>query len=60
MIARCSLETEPWWALAMIVSAPLLCAGLGHDLRGWLPWPGRVARRPSSQPLGRPLGRRSR
>ncbi len=25
MIARCSLETEPWWALAMIVPAPLLC-----------------------------------
>ena len=25
MRARCSLETEPWWALAMIVPAPLLC-----------------------------------
>jgi hypothetical protein len=24
MIARCSLDTEPWWALAMIVSAPAL------------------------------------
>ena len=24
MIARCSLETEPWWALAMTVPAPLV------------------------------------
>ena len=25
MRARCSLETEPWWALAMMVSAPCDC-----------------------------------
>ena len=25
MIARCSLDTEPWWALAMTASTPLLC-----------------------------------
>ena len=30
--ARCSLDTEPWWALAITCSAPWLCAGLRHHL----------------------------
>ena len=37
MIARCSLETEPWWALAMIVSAPLLCPDWAMTWAGGLP-----------------------
>ena len=32
--ARCSLETEPWWAFAITASAPVRCPGLRHDLRG--------------------------
>ena len=36
MMARCSLETEPWWALAMTASAPLLWPGLRHHLGGRL------------------------
>ena len=33
MIARCSLETEPWWALAMMRPGAAALARLGHDLR---------------------------
>ena len=37
MIARCSLETEPWWALAMTASAPLLWPDCAITWAGGLP-----------------------
>ena len=62
MSARCSLETEPWWALAMTASAPLLEPGLGDDLGRDLVRLGTLAGRalggdlvePRREPLGQP------
>ena len=62
MSARCSLETDPWWALAMTASMPLLDAGLGDDLGRDLVRLRALSRRPlrgdlvepGREPLGEP------
>ena len=41
MMARCSLETEPWWALAMTTSAPALAPDWAMIWAGGLPVSGR-------------------
>ena len=41
MIDRCSLETEPWWALAMTTSAPALAPDWAMIWAGCLPVSGR-------------------
>ncbi len=68
MTARCSLDTEPWWALAMIVSAPELAPDWAMIWAGGFPGvaAGRAARpvgalgcdlvEPGRQPLGQPPG----
>jgi hypothetical protein len=61
MSARCSLDTEPWWALAMTGAAPC-SAGLRHHSRGRVPLgptsTGRVGG-DLVQPGGQPLGQRA-
>ena len=48
MSARCSLETEPWWALAITGVGAVGWPGLGHDLgRRGASVLGRLADRPA-------------
>ena len=49
MMARCSLETEPWWALAMVASAPLLTPACAMTCAGG--FPGAVERTESGPSL---------
>ena len=64
--ARCSFETEPWWARASTGSAPAVCAGLRHhrgrDRRAPDERPSRRCRcgvdlvEPGGEPLGEAAG----
>ncbi len=61
MTARCSFDTEPWWARAMTGGGALALAGLGHHLRGGAASGGRACRGPGHldrlDVRGRPLRR---
>ena len=62
MSARCSLETEPWWALAMTASAPVLDPDWAMISAGLVCGSGRLAGgplggdlvEPGREPLGEP------